>query len=359
MKIEKGIISSSQLMFLIIGLIEASTLTGAFISGITKQDTWIVLLAGFMICLFLLWVYTSLSKKFPGRNLIEINDEIYGHNSGKIMSILYIYYFWFIIPANIRFITDFFSTYLFPETDISVFEILIIIICMYTLKKGIEVIARAGFILTILAIIVSIFITLVTIKDMQLSNFLPFFQMNFKEFTQGTNLMVSVPFGEIVVFLMIFPCVNEIKQVKKFAFVGLIIGFVFFLAVIFRNISILGNISSIQVLPSYQVAKNINIGDIIERTEVLVAVVLLFNVFFKICIFYYATVLSIAQVFKLRCYKPLVIPVGVISSILSMTMFTSTVDEVYAASIYSVFVIPFIIIFPVISLIIASIRKLN
>ncbi|WP_026881529.1 GerAB/ArcD/ProY family transporter [Clostridium akagii] len=359
MKIEKGIISSSQLMFLIIGLIQASTLTSAFISGITKQDTWIVLLAGFIICLFLLWIYTSMSKKFPGKNLIEINGKIYGEYFGKIMGILYIYYFWFIIPANLRFITDFFSTYLFPETDNVVFAIITIIICIYTVKKGIEVIARSGFILAILSIIVCIFITIVTIKDMRLSNFLPFFQVNFKEFIEGTNLIISIPFGEIIVFLMIFPYVNHIKQVKKIAFGGLIIGGILFFNVIFRNTAILGNIAGIQVIPSYQVAKNINIGNVIERMEVLIAVVLLFNVFLKICIFYYATVLSIAQVFKLRCYKPLVIPVGVISVILSMTMFPSTVDEVYAASIYSVFVIPFIIIFPVISLIIASIRKLN
>ncbi len=359
MKSEKGIISSSQLMFLIIGLIEASTLTAAFISGITKQDTWVVLLAGFTITLLLLLVYTTLSKRFPGKNLIEINGEIYGNYFGKIMSILYIYYFWFIIPANLRFIVDFFSTYLFPETDIMLFAIFTIIICMYTVKKGIEVIARAGFILTIIAIIVSIFITIVTIKDIQLSNFLPFFQVNLKEFVQGTNLMISIPFGEIVVFLMIFPYVNDINEVKKSSFWGLIIGGIFFLSVIFRNTSILGNIESIHVLSSYQVARMINIGEVIERTEVLVAVVLLFNLFLKICIFYYATVLAMAQFFKLRSYKPLVIPVGVISVIISMTMYSATVDQVYSSSIYSVFVIPFVIIFPVISLIIAEIRKLN
>lgn len=359
MKIEKGVISSSQLMFLIIGLIEASTLTASFIVGVTKQDTWIVMLAGLSISLLLLLVYMSLSKRFPGENLIEINNEIYGHYFGKVMSILYIYFFWFVIPVNLRFISDFFTTYLFPDTDVIVFVICIAVVCMYTVKKGIEVIARSGFIITIIAIIVSVFITIVTLKDMNLSNFLPFFQLNLKEFVQGTNIMISIPFGEIVVFLMIFPCVNDIKQVKKSAYLGAIIGGMFFLIVIFRNISILGIIESIQVLPSYQVAKNINIGDIIERTEVLVAIVLLFNVFLKICIFYYATVLSIAQFFKLQSYKSLVIPVGIIGVVLSMSMYDSTVDEVYSSSLYSVFAIPFIILFPIVSLIIASLRKLN
>lgn len=359
MKIEKGVISGAQLMFLIIGLIQASTLTAAFISGITKQNIWIVLLAGFSIMLPLLLVYTSLNKKFPDRNLIEINGVIYGRYFGKVISMLYIWYFWYIIAANFRFTADFFTTYLFSETDISVFIVVITILCIYTIKKGIEVIARASFILGILTIIIAMIITVFTIKDMNLSNFLPLFQINLKEFIQGTNLMISIPFGEIVTFLMIFPYVNDIKQVKKSAFKGLIIGGMFFFIVILRNIAVLGNIGAIHFLPSYQVARLINVGEVITRMEVLIALVLLFNEFVKICIMYYATVLSIAQVFKLCSYKPLVIPVGVISVVLSIIMFDSPAEHAhFAATIYAIYVIPVIIILPIISLIIASIRKL-
>lgn len=358
MKIERGIISSTQLMFLIIGLLEASTLTAAFISGVTKQNTWLVLLVGFTITLFLLLVYIELSKKYPQMNLIEMNSSIYGLYFGKVMSILYIYYFCFLVPANIRIITDFFSTNLFPETDISVFTIAVILVCMYTVRKGIEVIARVGFIIALLTIIISIFISVLTIGNIRLQNFLPLFQINLKELIQGTNVMVSIPFGEIIVFLMIFPYVNDIKQVKKSAFMGLIIGGMFFFTVSLRNISVLGNIGYIQTLPSYQVATFINLGQIITRIEVLVAVVLLFNVFLKVSIFYYAAVLSIAQFFKLESYRPLVIPVGIISLVLAIDMFSSPVEEAYiGANIYPIYAIPFIILFPVVSLTIASIRK--
>ena len=120
----------------------------------------------------------------------------------------------------------------FTEVDISVFIIILTITCIYTLKKGLEVIARVSFILGIVSIITAVFITILTIKDMHLSNFLPLFQINLKEFVQGTNLMMSIPFGEIVVFLMIFPYVNDIKKVKKSAFIGLIAGSIFFLSVI-------------------------------------------------------------------------------------------------------------------------------
>lgn len=360
MKIEKGIISSTQLMFLIIGLFEASTLTAAFISGVTKQNTWLVLLLGGIITLLLLWVYTLLNKRFPNKNLIEINDAVYGKNFGKMISILYIYYFWFLVPANTRIITDFFSTYLFSETDISVFTIAIIFVCIYTIRKGIEVIARTGFVLSVLSIIVAIFITVLTIKNIRLSNFLPLFQINLKELVQGINLMVSIPFGETVGFLMIFPYVNDIKQVKKSAFWGFTVGSIYFISIILRDIATLGNIGAIYVLPSYQVARLINIGEVITRLEVLIAVVLLFNVFLKVCIFYYVTVLSIAQFFKLRSYRPLIIPVGIISLVLAISMFSSPMEEAYiAANIYPIYAIPFIILFPIVSLIIASIKKSN
>lgn len=358
MKIEKGIISGPQLTFLIIGLLQASTLTAAFISGITKQNTWVVLLVGFTIMLLLLLVYTSLNKKFPDRSLIEINNELYGRYLGKAISVLYIWYFWYIVAANFRFTADFFATYLFSETDISVFIVILAIICTYAIKKGIEVIARVSFVLGILTITIAILITVLTIKEIRLANFLPLFEINSKVFIQGTNLMISIPFGEIVVFLMFFPYVNDIKQVKKSAFMGLIIGGIFFLTVILRNIAVLGNIGSIHFFPSYQVARLVNVGEFITRIEILIALVLIFNEFVKICIMYYATVLSIAQFFKLRSYKSLVIPVGIISIVLSIIMFASPAEHAnFVANIYVIYVIPVVIIFPIISLLIASIRK--
>lgn len=359
MKIEKSIISNTQLIFLFIGLLQANALTAGFVSELTKQNTWLVLLIGFFIALILLSIYTWLNNKFPHKNLIEINNAIYGQHFGKMVSVLYIYFFWFIIPSNLRYISDFFSTYLFQETNINVFVILIIMICMYTLNKGLEVIARASIILVIMTIIATVAIILLLIKDMNLSNFLPIFQINLKEFIQGTNIMVAIPFGDIIVFLMIFPYINDAKRTKKAAFSGFIIGSIYFLIIILRNIAVLGNLASIHVLPSYQVTRLINVGEIITRTEALIAFPILFSVFMKLCIFYFATVVSISQFFKLRSYRPLVIPVGIISGILSVTIFSSSSEQAYiTANIYPIYAIPFIILFPIISVIMVYARRL-
>ncbi|MDP4144899.1 MAG: endospore germination permease, partial [Bacillota bacterium] len=229
---------------------------------------------------------------------------------------------------------------------------------LYTIRKGIEVIVNTGFVLTMLTIIIGVFISVVTVGEMNLSNFLPLFQMNLKDFVQGINLMVAIPFGDTVVFLMIYPYVNEIRQVKKSALLGLILGGMYFLSVAFRNIGILGELAFTHGFPSYQVAALINIGEFISRMEALIAVIMLFNVFLKICIFYYATALSAAQFLKLRSYKPLVSLIGIISIVLSLSVVSSPERESYIlTNIYPIYAIPFVILFPIISLTIAFIKE--
>ncbi|MDP4146214.1 MAG: endospore germination permease [Bacillota bacterium] len=360
MSIEKGRITGSQLMFLVIGILQSATVTSSFITEITRQNTWIALLIGFAITVFLLLVYTSLTQKFAGKNIVQINSIIYGDYLGTIISILYIYFFWLLVPANSRLMGDFLTTYVFSYLDVDVFIIGIIIISAYALRKGIEVMAKSSIVIVILTSLVTIVLIILTINYIKLSNFLPLLQIDSKELIQGINLMVTIPFGDLAVFLIIFPYMNDINQVKKYAIQGVIIGGIGFLIVNLRNTAVLGKLDSISMYPAYELAKLVSIGEVITRTEVLVALAVIFLYFLKISIFYYATVLSIAQLLKLKSYKPLVIPVGIISIVFGISMYKTPTDEFYSgANIYPIYAIPCVILLPIISLVIAYIRKLT
>lgn len=359
MKIENGIISSSQLMFLIIGLFQGSALTASFIVGIAKQNVWLIIIISAVLMIPLFLEFTYFGIKFYGKNLIEINDMIYGKYIGKVISLLYINLFWYIMFANFRYMADFFTTYMFEKTNMIIFIFGIAFVAMYAVKNGIEVIARFTPIIVILTFIVLIFITIFTVKDASLKNFLPIFQLNLKEVVQSINFMLTVPFGELIVLLMIFPYVENISKIKKYSFIGFSIGVIFFVTSIIRNTAVLGSIGNIQKLQSYQVAKELEVGEIIMRTEVLIAILLFFDVFVKICIMYYATVLSIAQLFKLKLYKHLVIPVGIVGIIQALYAFPTITDYQYIiTNIYPIYGIIFVVIIPFISLIVLSIRKL-
>ena len=49
MKIDNGKVSASQFMFTVACFIQASTLLTAFFISVTKQDSWIVSIFGFLV----------------------------------------------------------------------------------------------------------------------------------------------------------------------------------------------------------------------------------------------------------------------------------------------------------------------
>ncbi|GAB6155056.1 endospore germination permease [Desulfosporosinus burensis] len=358
MKLEKGELSSTQLIFLVGGFIQGSLLTLSFARQVAKNDIWIALIAAFMMSLPLAYVYITLALKFPGQNLIQINDLIFGPYLGKLVSVQYILLFLMIVSANLWFVSDFVLTFFFPETPILAIMIMFIFICAWAVRSGIEVIARMSFLIvitTILAVITTFFLLL---KEMKFSNFLPIFDIPIYDFIQGTHIIMAIPFNEVLIFMMVIPYVNKIKEVKTSVFLGMILGGVTFFIVVIRNTAVLGPLAEIVVSPSMEAARLIDIGNIINRLEALVAIALWETIFLKMSIFYYASVLGIAQLLKLRSYVPLVIPIGVIGISFALCYESAMQFSYTLMNTYPMFSFPFYVVLPLLSLFIAKIRKL-
>lgn len=357
MKIEKGEISSSQLTFLMIGFMQGAHLLITFTAGITKHDTWLAVLAALTISLPFVLIYVALAQKFPGKNLVQINDIIYGPYLGKLVSTLYICYFLLLASLNLRTVFTFFGTFIMPETPMVVFLIMFIFICAWAVRNGIETIARCSLILIVIAGALILIAFILLLNQMEITNFLPVFEVPPQKFIQGTHIVTALPFTQTVVFLMIIPYMNKIKEAKKSMVMGLILGGIQLLIVVIQDTAVLGITETIMVLPSFESTRLIDIANVLTRLDVLVAVVLLVTLFLRISIFYYAVVLGIAQMFKLRSYVSLVLPIGIIIISVSILIYDSTMVQAAAvASTYLVYSFPFHFILPILSLLIAWIR---
>ena len=86
-------ITYKQFMFSIICFMQASILLTSFIVSFTKQDTWFVILLSVPVMFFLIFIYVALIKSFPGKNLMQINEAVFGKVAGKIISFLYLFSF--------------------------------------------------------------------------------------------------------------------------------------------------------------------------------------------------------------------------------------------------------------------------
>lgn len=289
MKLEKGIISSSQFTLLIAAYVTGSVVTVTFASHIASHDNWLTVLGGFVISLPIILLYGTLAQTFPTQNLVQINDLVYGPYIGKLISLTYLFYIFLVLISNLRFIGDFILTYLLPETPLSVTILLFVMIIAWAVHSGIEVIARMVFPLMTVSIIFLVITIILLIKDMDPTYFLPIFEVPIDKFIHAVHIMLTIPFCEVVLFLLVFPSVQEKKRITRSYLFGFSIGAAYIFIVIVRNVATLGPYGDILTGPSYEAVRQINVGQFLTRLEVLFAIALIMMVFIRCSLLLYTT----------------------------------------------------------------------
>lgn len=356
MNLEGGKISSSQLIFLVVGfMLGTSTIFPP--GGSAGKVTWLAILGGFCIALILLWIYLGFCLHYPGHTLVEINDIILGPILGKLVSIIYIWYFFHAGAMELRIMGEFNAT-LMPDTPIDVFLIVLAATCALGVYKGIEVLARCSVILVTIFIAVVVINTILLSSLIDLSNLLPIFDISPKEFLKSARAASAYPFGEILLFMMVLPFLNRTIEGSRSLMKGMGIACLLFIIAAIRNAAVLGPTGSDAMFPTLTAVRMIDIGDILNRMDTFVAMDLISIGFVKVTLFYYITVLGIAQLLKMRSYLPLVVPLAFLMYILSVSSFRSGVEiPYYAYNVWPLYSIPFEILLPLLTLLTAVIRK--
>jgi spore germination protein KB len=194
---------------------------------------------------------------------------------------------------------------------------------------------------------------------MELTTFLPVFEVPLTEFIQATHIVVTIPICEIFIFLLVFPSLNKKQQLNRSVLLGLIIGTGYLFLTVVRNVAVLGPLIGITSAPSYEAVRLIDIGHFLTRLEVLFAIVLIIMSFLKSSILYYVLVLGIAQLLRLRSYLPLVFPLGIIGISFSVLMYDSSIEQAFVGStIWPIYALPFEFLLPLLSLVLAKLRRL-
>lgn len=358
MTLETGKISSIELTLLLIGFTAGPSLLIIPGQG-AGHDGWLAIIVGLLVGLIIVSIFTSLAIKFPGKSPIDYNDIIYGSYLGKFISVMQLWFFLHVGALVLRNFGDFFISIIFPETPMEAIIILTVLICASAVRNGIEVITRCSPILIFFMVLSVLGTALLLFKDMKFTNFLPIFEAPLSDFFKASLGTATFPFGDTVAFLMVIPFLNNVKETKRSVLLAIVISAMIILLASIRNIASLGVTGNIATYSSFQSIRLVNIGDVLTRLEILVAINLLTMGFIKISILYYGTVLGTAQLLKLHNYLPLVFPIGIIMTVLSIIQFDSVIENfVFNSEIGPYYTLSFQLGIPLLSLSIAIIRGL-
>ena len=354
------VISERQGTILIILFIIGSTfLIGS--GGQAKQDAWISVIIAISWSIILLLIFSRILSLYPGKDLFDILQIIMGKFIGKIISILMIWFAFHLGTLVLRNLSEFTNILVFPNTPVVLPIFFFIILIIWSLKSGIEVLGRWSefFVWFVIIIFLTTFVLLISQMDM--SNLRPILNNDIRSILRGAFSGFTFPFGQTVVFTMVFSNISKVKSYKKIFIVGLLVsGVVIFLTTL-GNILVLGSETISRVyFPSTMSVSLIHIGDILQRLDITVVIVFLVCVFVKVSICMFAVCNGISKVLGFDDYKFIVTPVTLLMLSFSFFIHKSTMEmSSWAADIWPYYSFVFEVIIPLVIFIIAEIRSRN
>lgn len=328
------------------------------IGSSAKNDAWLAGITGIIMSIPMVLIYARIQILFPGKDLFDILQLIYGRILGSIVSTIYILYAFHLGSLVLRNFGEFMNTAGFPETPMLVSLIFMGMLCAVSVRLGIEVIGR--FCTALLPLLLSI-IAIVLLFSLSAANFeylKPILGSGIMPVIKGGFSAFSFPFAETVLFLGVTFSLNTDNSSYKVYLFSIIFAGIIIVIVTIRNIAILGNLLPMLYFPSHIAVSLISIMDFIQRMELTVVIIFIDGVFVKASICLFVTCRGITRVLKLTDYRSIVIPMGILMVYFSYTVYDNIMQMSYwAFKVYPYYAFPMQVILPIVIWISAEVKR--
>lgn len=351
----------SQLQLISIGAcyVSGTIVVSVFVSSVAKNDSWLIGILGGICFIPVLLVYFSLAKKYPGKGLFEINEAVFGAVGGRVLSFVYLIFFFSMCALNILEASNFLYYFVLPGTPLLLIAAVFMLGCVYCVRKGFATIARVSTLFGIIAMAGMAFSLLLSLNHANFEFLLPIFNLPPLDYIQSTHVAVSIPYGESLILMMLIPKLSEKASIKK-AYIGVTIFTMCIMTVVhFREVISLGPLISYTTHPSYEAVRMIDIANIFSRIESLFALLLISLTFFKTLILFYLCLRGTADLFRMDSYKPLILMLGAFLIIYAVSAYGSPSSNIFWGKNVSPFIWSFFsFVVPLLTLIAAQVKGL-
>ncbi|MED1467250.1 endospore germination permease [Bacillus salipaludis] len=329
-----------------------------------KQDAWIAAIIGTAIGFLTVALYIAIGRMFPTMTLVEIIEKLLGKWLGKAISLMFVI-FSFINSADLLYYAGtFLTTQIIPDTPHVSIHILFACILIMGVRLGLETLARSAELLfpLFMFLFVLLVVALILTPDLwEFENIQPILKTGIKPMIRAVFLFISIFSLPLIVLLMIFPIsVNQQKKAEKNFYIALFIAGVCLIILTILTILVLGpENSSRQMFPSYSLARRINVGDFLQRIEAILAIMWLITIFFKMTIYFYASIIGFVQILNIKDYRLFTLPLGMILVVMSLFLYPNvTRYAAFGNYIWPLYASTYGLVLPLLLLTVNAIRKL-
>ncbi|MGP4042145.1 GerAB/ArcD/ProY family transporter [Gracilibacillus sp. D59] len=352
-------ISNIQLFALIVAFEIGSTTLFALGIG-AKQDAWIVVLVSFILSFFLLWLYTQIPKYYTNQNFAEILNDCLGVILAKPLLFLYSMYFLGQATFNFYEFGVLIKMTALPQTPLLVILYIFIMVMVYMLHKGIEVIARSVEIFLpylFFLLLASYFLNMIS-GEFQLVNLLPILGDGYQPVLKEIPKVVAFPFGEMVVFLTIYHYVKKQEYIRKTTFIAVTVSTFLLLIAQIVFIAVLGpELTATSEVPLLEALLSVKVGMIFTNLDIIVVFIMFIGGFYKTALHFYGFTLVFSWLLNKANAKWIIIIFGLALPFLSILRFENLDDQRWKGMGGGVYNILVYALLPLLILLIIKVKK--
>lgn len=311
---KKEQVSSLQIAFMIM-LFEIGSTPLFLLGGKAKQDSWLAMCtgsaAGFILLLLLMWI----QHRSQHTDLIGMLKFHFGKLAGSFIGGVYVLYFAYQSMRNVRDLGELTAITMLPRTPMFITMLVFVLLALYAIWKGAEVVFRLPEVL--LPVMIFFYIVLVVLLgimgSIDFGRLAPVMEGGLMPIVKAALPdIVSFPFGQMIVFLMLWSLWDKPGVPVKYTVNSYLLISLFLIFMNALNVAVLGPaIAGSSQLPFLKTVRTLSNLKFVERLDILVTIQLFLGLLIKMMLFYFCSVKAIAELTG-KAAKWWVFPVGAV-----------------------------------------------
>jgi spore germination protein KB len=352
-------ISPRQLIFLCtLYFFGSSVVIGINVNSDVGQDAWISLILSFVFNIPLAIILGRVITIFPGKNIYQIFEELFGKIIAKILILFFIINCLLLGSLVLRDFTEYIEITTLAESPLLPVMICLILVSFYLGRSGMKVLGRWS------PIAAAILITTVTgtiimgLPVFKIDYLKPVLEHSPGQMIKSAFGVFMLPFSELIVILGLADQINIKGREKRTLLYGMVLAAMIFLVILIRNIAILGApLLKCSLFTSYEAARILSIGDFLTRLEGLITINFILYGITKLAVFVVVLSKGISHLTENKDYRLFAIPSTLMILGICPFLCSDVIDMFDFVKEYGVVSIPFQCVLPIVIWVTAEIKN--
>ena len=356
----KNKISSEQIKCLIVAIIIGVGILSlpSDMATILDNDGWVGILLGGLITIPFIIMIDKIFKLYPNKNFFQLGKEIMHPIIFKFILTIILFYNILLLSLSVRIFSDVIKTYLLETTPLEIIIITMLLAVSYIARSQIETIARMAVMIYPIILGFIIFLIIINIPNLDISNIYPIFNMNYKLLPKGI-LTALFSYAGYEFIILVLPLVEDSRETLKSSLKGISLVIGIYLIVFFITLSQYGvHQLKREIWPTIAIVKEVDLpGYFLENLDGIVMAIWVMVVYGTLGPFLHSAGVILSDILNTREHESLIFPIIPIIYILAVYPENLVQVENILGKVFNYLSLITIFIIPAILFILAIIKK--